>query len=177
MGDLAYWRLQAVRALYVLSALIVAIILLLPLGGSGRLPGPDIILTLTICWAMRAPHQLPVLLLGVVLLMADFLLMRPPGLLAVLTVLGVEVIRARASTWRELPILAEWAIGGAIIAAILIANALVHSLFLVPQPALGQTLIRLVFSVMIYPVMLALVLFVFRIESPHIKTNAIGARS
>ena len=177
MGDAAFWRLQAVRALYAVAVLAIIVVLLLPIGSGGaRFPGPDIILVLTIAWTIRAPNQLPAVLVGAVLLVADLVLMRPPGLMAAITIVGVEFIRARQSTWRGLNLPAEWAIGGAVVAAILITNALAHTIFLVPQPPLGQTVIRLLISVLVYPIMVAVVLYVFKIESAAIKGNTAGTQ-
>lgn len=175
MGDAAFWRLQAVRGLYVFSVMLIAVVLLLPIGGGGRFPGPDLILVLTIAWTMRAPNQLPVVLVGAVLLVADLLLMRPPGLMAAITIVGVEYIRARQTDWRGLTLPIEWAISGAVLTAIIIANAVAQALFAVPQPPLGQTVIRLLFSVMVYPIAVALVLYIFKVESPAIKGNAAGS--
>ncbi len=179
MGEAAFWRMTGYRGLYVAAVLVVCVVLLLPLGGGnpGRLPGPDVILVLTIAWAMRRSDHLPVFVLGVTLLMADFLLLRPPGLMAAIVVVAVEFIRARETTWRELPFLVEWAIAAAIIAAIYTINAISLGVFLVPQPSLGQTLIRLIFSVLIYPAVLGIVLYAFRVRRAAQASGAIGARS
>ncbi|MEL7026875.1 MAG: rod shape-determining protein MreD [Pseudomonadota bacterium] len=172
MVDARLWRLVAFRSLYVLAILAVMIVLLLPIGlQAGRLPGPDIILAITIAWAMQRNDHLPVVLLAGVFLITDLLLMRPPGLMAVIVVLAVEVIRAREITWRDLPIYAEWAIAGTIISAIFVINAIALGVFVVPQPSLGQTLIRLILTVAMYPVALMVVLYVFRVR----KATSSGA--
>lgn len=177
MGEAAFWRLLGYRCLYLGAVLAVAVVLLLPLGpGSGQLPGPDVILVLTIAWAMRQSDHVPIVLLAAALLMADLLLMRPPGLMAAIVVLAVEFIRAREDNWRDLPFLAEWAIAGAIIAAILVINAICLGVFFVSQPSLGQTLIRLVLTVLVYPVALAAVLYIFGVRHAAERPGTTGAR-
>ncbi|MEO1239624.1 MAG: rod shape-determining protein MreD [Pseudomonadota bacterium] len=177
MGDPAIWRLNGYRALYVVAVLVIAVVLLLPLGtGAGRLPGPDVIVALTIAWAMRQPGHLPIVVLAATLLAADFLLMRPPGLLAVITVLAVEVIRAREESWRDLQFLNSWAIGAALITGIFVINAICLAIFLVPQPSLGQTLIRLVLTLMIYPAAMGAVVYVFGVRHVTERPGTTGAR-
>lgn len=178
MGDPVLWRLIGYRALYVAAVLAVAVVLLLPLGvGAGRLPGPDFILALTIAWAMRQPDHVPIVLLAGTLLIADLLLMRPPGLMAAIVVLAVEVIRARQETWRELQFMSDWAMAAALITTIVVINAVCLALFLVPQPSLGQTLIRLVLTVLIYPAAMGAVLYIFGVRHVSGRPGTAGARS
>lgn len=178
MGDPLVWRLVGYRALYVVAVLAVAVVLLLPLGeGAGRLPGPDVIVALTIAWAMRQPGHVPIVILAATLLVADLLLMRPPGLIAVIIVLAVEVIRAREESWRDLQFMADWAVAGALIAAIFVVNAICLAIFLVPQPSLGQTLIRLVLTVMIYPAAMGAVLYIFGVRHVSGRPGTAGART
>ncbi|MEL7104997.1 MAG: rod shape-determining protein MreD [Pseudomonadota bacterium] len=178
MGDRGLWRLAGYRALYVAAVLAVAVVLLLPLGsGAGRLPGPDIILALTIAWAMRQPAHVPLVLLAGTLLIADFLLMRPPGLMAVIIVLAVEVIRAREESWRDLQFMTDWAVAAALIAAIIVINAVCLAIFLVPQPSLGQTVIRLVLTILIYPAAMGAVLYIFGVRHVSGRPGTAGARA
>ncbi|MDJ1007610.1 MAG: rod shape-determining protein MreD [Paracoccaceae bacterium] len=162
MGEVGALRLWSYRVLFLAAVLGLVLVLLLPLGvDAGRLPGPDVILAFTLAWAMRRADHLPIVLLAAAMLAVDFLLMRPPGLMAALTVVAVEVIRRREYQWRDLPLPVEWLIGGAIIAAVSVANAVVLALFFVPQASLGQILIRMIFTAAIYPVAALAVRYVF----------------
>lgn len=162
MGDAALFRLWAYRGLYLAAVLAIVLVLMLPLRiEAGRLPGPDVILALTVAWAMRRADHLPIVLLAAAMLVADLLLMRPPGLMAALVVLAVEAIRAREYQWRDLPLLVEWLVGAALIAAVLAANALLLAVFLVPQPTLGQILIRAILTAAIYPLAVVLLRYGF----------------
>ncbi len=178
MGDPALWRLTGYRALYVFAVFLVLLVLILPLGtGGGRLPGPDVILVLTIAWAIRHPEHVPIVILAGTMLLADLMLMRPPGLLAAIVVVAVEVIRARQDTWRDLPFLAEWAIAAVLIAVVMVAYSIFLAVFFVSQPPLGQTLIRLMFSLAIYPAVIAIILYVFGVRHAAGRATSSGARA
>lgn len=175
MGDAGVLRLWRFRALYLGAVLAIVLFLLLPIRiEAGRLPGPDLVLVLTLAWALRRSDHLPLVGLALVLLAVDLLLMRPPGLMAALTVLAVEAIRAREYQWRGLPLAVEWLIGSAIIAAVLIANALVLAVFLVAQPTLGQTLIRLILTTAAYPVAALAVRYIFGVPHGPAETETGG---
>lgn len=166
MGNVGDLRLWGYRALYAGAVLAIVLVLLLPIRlEAGRLPGPDLILALTVAWAMRRADHLPLLELAAVMLAVDLLLMRPPGLMAALTIVAVEVIRARADQWRDLTLPVEWLIGAAIVAGVLVANAVILAIFLVPQPTLGQVLIRLILTAAAIPAAAAVVRYLFRV--PH----------
>jgi rod shape-determining protein MreD len=87
--------------------------------------------------------------------------MRPPGLMAALVVLAVEAIRAREDQWRDLPLPVEWFVGAALIAGVLVVNALLLAIFLVPQPTLGQILIRVILTAAAYPLAAVVVRYAF----------------
>ena len=75
-------RLGAVLTFVALSSAL-AVVRLLPIDMQPMpLPGPDLMLCLVLAWTIRRPDLLPVWLVAVVMLAADLLLMRPPGLWA-----------------------------------------------------------------------------------------------
>lgn len=177
MGDAATLRLWGYRALFCVAVLAIALVLMLPLRiEAGRLPGPDIILALTIAWALRRAEHVPIVPLAAAMLVVDLLLTRPPGLMAALTVLAVEVIRAREYQWRDLPLALEWLVGSGLIAGVMAANAVLLAIFLVPQPTLGQILIRLILTAAAYPFMALAVRYLFRVARGAPETE-LGGRS
>jgi rod shape-determining protein MreD len=133
---------------------------------AGRWPGPDLILALALAWGLRRPDFLPPLLAGLVLLTADLLLQRPPGLWAALVVIALEVIRARNPLWRDLPFPAEWAVISVIMATITVAYWLVLALFMVDQADFGLYLIGLVATVLAYPPVVLVSSFVLGVRKP-----------
>ncbi len=151
---------------------------LLPLDrDAGRWPGPDILLCLVLAWMMRRPDFLPLSLLAITLLMADILLMRPPGLMAALIVIAAEVIRARSVLMRELSFPMELALVAGLMLAILLAYKFVLAITLLPQVGLGAALIQWIWSVIAYPGVVLVTSFVLGLRKPSLgEFDAYGRR-
>ncbi|MCR8726619.1 rod shape-determining protein MreD [Frigidibacter sp. ROC022] len=152
MGD----RLSSYRAVYWLMflglAVLVIFVQLLPISlVTGGWAGPDVLLAITMAWGLRRPDYLPPLLAGAVMLMADLILQRPPGLWAALVVLALELLRARNQIWRDLPFLLEWGVISVVMAAVVLLYWLVLAVFFVVQPAIGLYLIQLISTILVYP--------------------------
>ncbi len=150
------------RSAFVGVATLVAFVQLLPLGsGSGGLPGPDLLALLAIAWVLRRPDFVPIGLIAVVMLAADFLFMRPPGLWAAIVVLGTEFLRVREQGLRDLPFLVEWGLVAGVLLAMTLGEALARLAFMVDQPSLGLTLIHLILTILAYPVVVGVTAFAF----------------
>ncbi len=152
MVDPMTLRRLAGWALYLLIALGLIALRLMPLsGGALTFPGPDLLLAVTLAWVLRRPDEVPMLLIAVALLAEDILLMRPPGLGAALVVVGSEFLRHRESSWRNVPFLGEWALVGAVMAAMLLAGRAIMAITFNTQPPLGQHLLQLLATLLAYP--------------------------
>lgn len=157
MADPVTSRRLGYRVIWVLLIAAVMLAMLLPIHpGPGRFPAPDFLLLITFAWVLRRPDYVPVLLIGLVFLLADFLFMRPPGLWAALVVLATEFLRAREPGWRDLPFLLEWAIVAGVLAVMTLAYSLALAVFFVDQPGLGRTLLHLAITTAAYPVVVLL---------------------
>lgn len=145
---------------------------------AGRWPGPDLMLCLTFAWVLRRPRFVPVWLIAAVFLLADMLYMRPPGLWAALVVVAVEILRARESQYRETAFSVEWATVAAALAAITLADRAILALTMVDQVSLWLALLQLVFTVLVYPlvVVVSRVVFGVRRITPG-ELDALGART
>jgi rod shape-determining protein MreD len=164
------------RGLFVLIASVIAFVQLLPLDpGPGRWPGPDILLLFALFWTIVRPALVPVWLLAAVFLMSDLLLMRPPGLWTALTILGCEFLRSRRVLLRNAPFVMEWLLVAGVVAVITIANLIVLTIFVVPQPTFGLTVIRMVFTILAYPVVVVLAGRAIGLSKPSSDRDAIGA--
>jgi len=140
------------RALFVAIAGVVLFVRVLPVTvEAGSWPGPDLILALAMAWGFRRPDYAPSVLVGLVVLMGDLILQRPPGLLAGLVVLALEFLRGRLALWRDLPFAAEWALVSALMAAVVLVNWLVLAVFMVDQAAIGLHVIQLGATALAYP--------------------------
>ncbi len=145
------------RSFFVVLAAVLIFLHLLPLDpGPGLLPGPDVLLLITLSWTILRPSLVPVWLVAAVFLVSDLLLMRPPGLWTALTILACEFLRTRRAPLMTATFFIEWLAVAGVIAAMTVANTLLLSLFAVPQPAFGLTVIRLIFTIMAYPLVVVL---------------------
>lgn len=126
---------------------------LLPLSaGIGHWPGPDLMLGFAIAWVLRRPEYVPVALVALVLLVADFIYMRPPGLYAVLCVLTIEFLRRREPQSRDMPFLLEWAMVAVVMFGLAIGYRLMLGLFMVDQASLGLVILQQISTLLAYPV-------------------------
>ncbi len=145
------------RLVFVGLTAVVGFLQLVPLSpGPGGLPGPDVILLMVFSWVIMRPDYVPILLVALVMLAADLLFMRPPGLWAALAVLGAEFLRGWHATLRSASFFTEWLLIAGVVAAMALANAIILSIFGVEQPSVGMTVIRLFFTVISYPLVVIL---------------------
>lgn len=178
MVDPVAARLWSYRAMFVALILLLAFLRILPLDTvPGGWPGPDLILALTFAWILRRPAYVPAPLIVAVFLFCDLLFQRPPGLWTLLVLLGTEFLRARQAFSREIPLLLEWAMVSIVLAVMIVADQLILSLFLLTAPAVGLQGIQVLFTIAIYPFVVAFTSMVLGIRkaSPE-EVSALGAR-
>ncbi len=167
MGDI--WRSShwIYRALFLGLALALLFLRLLPLGHSaGAFPGPDLLLCLIMAWVVRRPDFLPLALIVLVVLLEDLILMRPPGLWTALVVLATEFLRSRGALMRELNFLVEWMLVGGLMVGMLLAYRLIFAVVLLPQPPFGFAVVQVLWSVVLYPVVVGLSHLVLDLRKP-----------
>jgi len=157
------------RWLYALAYLGLAMLLvflhILPVQvGPRGYPGPDLLLCITFAWVLRRPQFLPTALVAAVFLATDLLFLRPPGLWAALVVLGVEFLRSREATSREVPFPLEWALVAGVMVALMLSNRLILAIFMVERTGFGITALQLVATILAYPLIVMIFRFVFGIE-------------
>ncbi len=171
--------LWAKRGLYLVLGLLILFLHLLPLDTKpDRLPFPDLLVALTFAWILRRPEYVPILSIAAVMLMADLLLQRPPGLMAALVVLGSSYLRNSAHGLREIGFVAEWTTVGAVVTAIFVLNRLILAILSVQQAALGPAVIQVILTIAFYPVIVLLSQSAFGVRrSSPADTASMGARS
>ena len=179
MADLApsqtWWR----RGLYLLLALLIMFGALLSLSTlPARWAGPDLLLALTLAWALRRPDVVPIVLVAGVMLLAALLLQRPPGLMAVLVVLGVEQLKTRAIGLRDASFAGEWIAAGFVVIAVFVLNRVILALHVIDHAPLGLTISQMIATIAIYPlvVLISHLFFGVRKLAPG-DDDAIGTRT
>ena len=164
-----FWRQEhwIFRGLFLALALFLLFIRLLPLGNApGTFPGPDILLCLILAWVIRRPDFLPMPLILAVILIEDLILMRPPGLWTAIVVLGTEFLRSRAALTRELNLLVEWMLVSGVMLGMMLAYRLILAIAFVPQPPFGFVVVQVLWSVALYPLVVALSQFTLDLRKP-----------
>jgi rod shape-determining protein MreD len=119
----------------------------------------------------------PALLIGLVMLFADLMMSRPPGLFAAIALVAVEMLKARASQLRNTPFSVEWITASMAIAAVIIGYRLILMLLLVESFALSTALVQILFTILIYPVVIGVSWVFFGLRKPTLgEVNALGQR-
>ena len=141
------------RATFLALVLLICFFHLLPLDFGPRAWGwPDLIAAFAFAWSVRRPEYVPPVLLAAALLLADLLLQRPPGLWALLVLLGCEFLRARNGLGGEATFATEWL---SVSIVLIVATVLMRvglTVLAVPQPRLSVDVTQLIFTIGVYPV-------------------------
>ncbi|WP_422054173.1 rod shape-determining protein MreD [Shimia sp.] len=175
MADAALSNKWLMRFVFALLCLLLIFAQLLPLETTPRRwAGPEFMVVLALAWAVRQPDYTPPLLVAGVFLLADFLLLRPPGLAAAIMVFACEIQRGRATRLRDATFATEWLTAAVIMLAITVGYRLIGTIFLLPLPSLGLMLMQTIMNIAIYPgvVFLSHLLFGVRRATAH---DALGA--
>ncbi|MGR3761849.1 rod shape-determining protein MreD [Roseobacteraceae bacterium NS-SX3] len=152
MANTAPARIWAMRAAFPALALAIMFFHLLPLDTlPRRWAPPDLLVALAVAWSLRRPDFVPALSVALTLFLADLLFHRPPGLWAMLVVLGCEFLKSRVPPQRETPFAGEWFAVAVVIAAITVANRLVLGIMGVVQAPLALVAIQMVMTILAYP--------------------------
>lgn len=150
------------RLVFLALCLMVMAFKMLPLGlDDYGLPGPDLLLALTLAWLLRQPAVVPIGSILLVFLLADFLFHRPPGLWTLLVIVVSESLRRRRLAMTEFPFLVEWSAFAGAVFTMIILNRLVLWVLMVELPSLGLALAHGIVTVAIYPLVVAVSKFLF----------------
>jgi rod shape-determining protein MreD len=178
MADAGHPRHWLRHGAFILLALAILFLQLLPLNTTPRLlPFPDVLLLLTCIWVVRRPDYIAVLTIALLFLVSDFLFHRPPGLMAALTVVATEALRARAPRLRASGFGMEWLTVALAIVAITLGGRFALTIVMLPQAPLGLTLLQMVLTILAYPLAVAFAWGLFGINRPAPgEVNALGQR-
>ncbi len=124
-------------------------------------PGSDALLCLTLVWVQRRPDFIPAPMVAALFLLDDFLAMRPPGLWALIVLLGTEFLRLREARTRDLPFPGEWMMAAGLIVTMTLANRLVTAVFMIPQVGFGPVILHMLATIALYPVLALFMQYVF----------------
>ena len=167
-------------ALFLCLGALVLLLRMLPLQGLGdatRAPGdtgltlatwpaPDIMLVLILAWVMRRPDLLPAPVIVAYVFVEDILMLRPPGLWALIMLMATEFLRRRNPALRGLTLGLEFGLVAALMLGMFLLNRMVLGIVMVPQAPLGLSLAQLVGNVALYPIVVAVLHFGLGVRKP-----------
>lgn len=154
-------------ALWLLIAALSILARILPLSiPANSWPGPDLLIAVTLAWILRRPNQVPAPAIAMVFLLEDLFLMRPPGLGAIIVLIGTEVMRRRQSVVREMNLLLEWAMASGSLVAMFIAYRFSLLIVMLPRDPLDLSLIKLAFTILVYPLVVFALQFALGVRKP-----------
>ena len=152
MAERSRTELWGMQFVYLAIGLLILFLQLLPLQIAPRgYAGPDLLTAVTFAWAMRRPDYVPMLSIAASLLLADFVLGRPPGLWAALVLLTAEWLKHQDRRLRDGTFVAEWTNVALALLVITIAYRLVLGLLLVTPGTFLLTTMQYAMTVLIYP--------------------------
>lgn len=167
------------RGAFVVIALLVMFFHLLPLDTLPRKwSPPDLLLATAMAWSVRRPDFVPALLIVAVMLLADLLFQRPPGLWALLVLLTCEFLKSRLATHRDTPFLGEWFAIAVVVIGISLLNRLILGILGVEQAHIALVIVQVIMTIAAYPVVVLVSqsLFGVRHLSPA-EAESMGSRS
>ncbi|MBU2867099.1 rod shape-determining protein MreD [Pacificibacter marinus] len=148
------------RGGFVLICTIALFFCILPLEvGAGRWPGPDLMLAFAFAWVLRRPAYVPMVLVGLIFLIGDFIFMRPPGLWAALCVIAVEFLRGREGMSRDMPFLIEWATVSALLLGLAVVYRICLGISIVDHTSFGLVILQQISTLLVYPIVVLISTF------------------
>jgi rod shape-determining protein MreD len=165
MAEWADSKTWSNRLVFIALAFLLIVVDLVPLDMRPSLwAAPDVLLAATLAWVARKPSYVPVVVIAMIMLLTDFLFMRPPGLWAALVVVLSETIRRQHREFRTMPFLVEWGTIAFGIVAITVINRIVLVVVMAPVAPLAPTLIEMVATILVYPIVLIAAHFIFGVS-------------
>jgi len=167
-------RIWAFRGIYIGLGLGVIFFRILPMQtGTPGLPGPDIILGVTLAWILRQPAAVPVTAIVFLFLLGDFLLQRPVGLWTLLALMAVVALENRRSALTEAPFFVEMAVISGLVLAMIVAERVILWVLMTDQPSLGLVLMEGLATIVIYPIVVFVSKFVLGMDKlPLVEREA-----
>ncbi len=141
------------RLMFLAMAMTIIFVQLLPLNTApSRWAPPNLILVFALAWSVRRPDFVPATLIVFVVLIADFLLQRAPGLWTLLTLLACEFLKSRVAPHREITFMTEWSAVAVVVIGITLLNRLILGIVAVEQAHITLDIVQIIMNLLAYPV-------------------------
>lgn len=136
-------------------------------------PSPDLLFCILAIWALRRPDTVPVLLVFALGLTRDLLTDLPPGLGAVTLVFAIEALKLRRAPLARQGFIVELLLIATVFAAMLAGQWLGVLVALAQPPYLILILQQYTVTLLVYPVLVALIRVVFQLRWQQPKAPAV----
>ena len=145
------------RMLYIGIGLIIIFYQLLPLKTTPPTwVGPDLLMAITIVYAIRRPAYIPIGSVALLFLFSDFSLHRPQGMMSLFMVIGCEWLKRRSQHLRVATFGVEWLTIALVIIMQAMGSHFLLTLTMAPPPPVGLSAMQAMGTILLYPVLTGL---------------------
>ena len=146
------------QILYFCIGLLIIFFQILPLQTTPQSwSGPNVLLVFFAALVIKRPEFTSSLLIAVVFLIEDFFLMRPPGLMSSLTLLGLYFLKRKFQNQEETSLIFVWGNVAICLTLVLLICYFVSKLLFIPSAGLRLTIMEITVTLAIYPIFSILV--------------------
>ena len=146
------------QVVYFCIGLLIIFFQILPLQTTPQAwSGPNVLLVFFAAIVTKRPEFTSSFLVGSIFLIEDFFLMRPPGLMSSLTVLGFYFLKRKFQYKESNSLLFGWGSVTACLTIILLLYYFISILLFIPSAGFRLTLMELIVTLALYPVFSVLI--------------------
>tara|TARA_B100000963_G_scaffold154868_1_gene134800 strand:- start:596 stop:1108 length:513 start_codon:yes stop_codon:yes gene_type:complete len=114
--------------------------------------GPNVLLVFFAAIVTKRPEFISSILIAIIFLIEDFFLMRPPGLMSFMTVLGFYFLKRKFQNQEEIALLFGWGSIATCLTLILLLYYFISVLLFIPSAGFRLTLMEILFTLALYPI-------------------------
>ena len=148
----------AYQVVYFCIGLLIIFFQILPLQTTPQAwSGPNVLLVFFAAIVIKRPEFTSSFLVASIFLIEDFFLMRPPGLMSSLTVLGFYFLKRKIQYQEGNSLLFGWGSATACLTIILLLYYFISILLFIPSAGFRLTLMELIVTLALYPIFSVLI--------------------
>ena len=154
------------QVIYFCIGLLIIFFQILPLQTTPQTwSGPNVLLVFFAAIGTKRPEFTSSFLIASIFLIEDFFLMRPPGLMSSLTVLGFFFLKRKFQNQEINSLLFGWGIVATYLTLILLAYYFISILLFIPSAGFRLSLIEIIVTLALYPIFSVLIGSLDKFES------------
>ena len=140
------------QVIYFCIGLLIIFFQILPLQTTPQTwSGPNVLLVFFAAIVTKRPEFTSSFLIAFIFLIEDFFLMRPPGLMSSLTVLGLFFLKRKFQNQEVNSFVFGWSSVATYLTLILLIYYFISVLFFIPSAGIRLTLIEVIVTLALYP--------------------------